>query len=63
MKADEATKKAAAAADASKPVEKSPHAKEVSHALHYYRKIIYSSLDQYTFLTDNPTFLTFLAVL
>jgi hypothetical protein len=33
MKADEAAKKAAAASDASKPVEKSPHAKEVSFLL------------------------------
>lgn len=33
MKADEVSKEAAAASDANKPVEKSPHAKEVSFLL------------------------------
>jgi len=33
MIADEASKEAAAASDANKPVEKSPHAKEVSFLL------------------------------
>jgi hypothetical protein len=41
MKAEEASKEAAAAADANKPVEKSPHAKEVSLFLLFFPRQFY----------------------